>query len=87
MGLKNKIFQKILSPKKMELGISDLQKYQIISFDVFDTLLKRDVRQPTDIFDIMSESVTDSELASNFSTLRKLAEKTARERSKKRRFP
>lgn len=84
MGLKNKIFQKILSPKKMELGISDLQKYQIISFDVFDTLLKRDVRQPTDIFDIMSESVTDSELASNFSTLRKLAEKTARERSKKK---
>ncbi|HFI0536905.1 TPA: HAD family hydrolase [Streptococcus suis] len=84
MGLKNKIFQKILSPKKMKLGISDLQEYQIVSFDVFDTLLKRDVRQPTDIFDIMSESVTDSELASNFSTLRKLAEKTARERSKKK---
>ena len=43
MGLKNKIFQKILSPRKMKLDISDLQEYQIVSFDVFDTLLKRDV--------------------------------------------
>lgn len=87
MGLKNKIFQKILSPRKMKLDISDLQEYQIVSFDVFDTLLKRDVKRPTDIFDVMSENILISELASNFSTLRKLAEKTARERSKKRRFP
>lgn len=84
MGLKNKIFQKILSPRKMKLDISDLQEYQIVSFDVFDTLLKRDVKRPTDIFDVMSENIVISELASNFSTLRKLAEKTARERSKKK---
>ena len=40
-------------------------------------------------FDVMSENIVISELASNFSTLRKLAEKTAREKSKKkkRRFP
>ncbi|HFI0632503.1 TPA: HAD family hydrolase [Streptococcus suis] len=84
MGLKNKIFQKILSPRKMKLDISDLQEYQIVSFDVFDTLLKRDVKQPTDIFDVMSKNIVNSELASNFSTLRQVAEKTARERSKKK---
>lgn len=84
MGLKNKVFQKILSPKKMKLEISDLQKYQIISFDVFDTLLKRDVKHPADIFDIMSEHIVNSKLASNFSTLRQVAEKTARKKSKKK---
>lgn len=84
MGLKNKVFQKILSPKKMKLNNSDLQKYQIISFDVFDTLLKRDVKHPADIFDIMSENIVNSKLASNFSTLRQVAEKTARKNSKKK---
>ena len=31
----------------------------VVSFDVFDTLLKRDVMNPTDVFDIMERNLRE----------------------------
>ena len=69
MSLKSWVFKNILSPKKMKLDIKNVQKYQVVSFDVFDTLLKRDVKLPTDIFDVMAKDIINKELAENFKAL------------------
>lgn len=84
MTLESWILKKVLSPKKMKLDIKDVQKYQVISFDVFDTLLKRDVKLPTDIFDVMAKDIINKELAENFKALRIQAEKNARKDSLKK---
>lgn len=34
-----------------------IEKYEYVSFDIFDTLIKRDVPKPTDIFDILGKKV------------------------------
>lgn len=31
--------------------INQIEKYDIVSFDIFDTLLKRNVKNPTDVFE------------------------------------
>lgn len=84
MSLKSRVLKNVLSPKKMKLSIEDIQKYQVVSFDVFDTLLKRDVKLPTDIFDVIAEGVLNKELADNFKVLRIQAEKNARKCSLKK---
>ena len=84
MSLKSWVFKNILSPKKMKLDIKNVQKYQVVSFDVFDTLLKRDVKLPTDIFDVMAKDIINKELAENFKALRIQAEKNARKYSLKK---
>ena len=33
-----------------------IENYDVITFDIFDTLIKRDCARPTDIFDIVSEN-------------------------------
>ena len=57
-------------------------KYAVISFDIFDTLLKRDVLYPSDVFCIVERvyvSRTGKKL--NFCTMRKKAEKIAKQKS------
>lgn len=39
----------------IEYIIREIDKYSIISFDVFDTLLKRDVYSPQDVFDLVEK--------------------------------
>lgn len=52
----------------------DLTEYDFISFDVFDTLIKRSVPKPTDVFDLISEE-------SGFKRRRIEAERIARQGS------
>ena len=57
-------------------------KYKVISFDIFDTLLKRDVFSPTDVFIIIEREYNrrfGRQL--NFAKIRKDAEKIARGKS------
>lgn len=59
------------------------ESFDIVSFDIFDTLLKRDVMEPIDVFSII-EKKYDSLLQnrkSEYSKKRLLAEKKARESS------
>ena len=35
--------------------IKQIEKYDVVSFDIFDTLLKRNVKKPTDIFRYMEK--------------------------------
>ena len=52
----------------------------IISFDVFDTLLKRDVMNPTDVFDLMERDLRERKklYIHNFADKRREAEQKAR---------
>lgn len=58
-----------------------IDKYQIISFDIFDTLIKRYVQKPEDIFYLV-ENIYDKEkkVKSNFAIKRIKAEEKARKR-------
>lgn len=53
--------------------INTIKKYEVVSFDIFDTLLKRDVSSPTEVFRLIEEKIGE-----NFSELRIQAEKKAR---------
>jgi len=57
-------------------------KYKIVSFDIFDTLLKRDVFFPTDVF-VLVEREYNRRFGQqlNFATIRENAEKVARDKS------
>lgn len=59
-----------------DIKFQDLEKYECVSFDIFDTLLKRDVFKPTDIFSIMEKKVGDE--FPNFKEQRIRAERLAR---------
>lgn len=62
----------------------NLLNYNIISFDIFDTLLKRDVRLPTDVFLLMAKEMEKENIYSvpkNFVKDRVIAEKLARKKS------
>jgi HAD superfamily hydrolase (TIGR01549 family) len=59
-------------------------KYEVVSFDIFDTLLVRPFAKPTDLFRLMGNDVarlTDGAI-DNFLTTRMLAEQTVRDRIK-----
>lgn len=58
--------------------ISKLRGYKAVSFDIFDTLLKRNVEEPTDIFEIVQKECK----IKNFKTRRIEAEKRTRLNSK-----
>lgn len=59
---------------------SYLDKFELISFDVFDTLLVRSVPSSEDVFLIVEEIAKTKEICiSNFSKKRKQAEETAKE--------
>lgn len=51
-----------------------LEKYEFVSFDVFDTLIKRDVSKPTELFEIIEKR----ENITNFYSKRVTAEQKAR---------
>lgn len=55
-----------------------VNKYQVISFDVFDTLIERKVRLPSDIFRITGEQVLGTNYAKSFTKDRIDAESMAR---------
>ena len=62
--------------------VAKLMPYDVISFDIFDTLLYRNVEKPEDVFHLMSAEMG----MSDFSYLRKRAERTARDKKEKASF-
>lgn len=65
---------------KMNL-FNKCRKYNVVSFDIFDTLLKRDVFFPADVFKLVEKKYENSSQLkrSNFSEKRQIAEKKAKE--------
>lgn len=59
--------------------IKRFSEYDIISFDIFDTLIFRPLNAPTDLFEIMAEELC----IPDFKEIRRNAEKVAREKSDK----
>lgn len=59
---------------------SNIDKYPVISFDVFDTLLKRQVSHPTEVFSLVENAYNETAVVpiSNFKELRMNAERKAR---------
>lgn len=55
-----------------------LKSVQIVSFDVFDTLIFRDARLPSDIFDIVGKKVLSANEATGFKAVRIQAEKDSK---------
>lgn len=56
-----------------------IKKHDVVSFDIFDTLLYRTLKHPTDLYDLMQERVFSIVGKSdfNFKSVRKLSEKEA----------
>ena len=73
-GLDQKLSVGTLSIKNIKKGT----KY--VSFDIFDTLIVRDVNKPTDVFRLLEYSTK----IENFAERRVIAEEKAREKSKNR---
>lgn len=62
-----------------------LSTYEYVSFDIFDTLLKRDVQQPSDVFELIERTYNlqhPSNKIQGFRDKRILAESIARKKSK-----
>lgn len=64
-GIRRKAFVDYRNRKIFDFGSigKELQDYDVISFDVFDTLICRTVRHPTDVFDIMEQRTGIPKLA------------------------
>lgn len=62
----------------IDILYSKISKYKYVSFDIFDTLVKRNVNKPKDIFDIIELTVGD-----DFANKRVEAEKIARKNNTK----
>ena len=59
-----------------------IEKYGIVTFDIFDTLLKRDVLHPADVFEIVKRIYKNRYQEDiDFKNIRMKAEKVAREKS------
>ena len=62
-----------------------MKNYDVISFDIFDTLLSRRLAKPQDVFSLMESFLSTQkkwvnwpDLVDNFTVLRVKAEETAR---------
>jgi predicted HAD superfamily hydrolase len=60
------------------------QKYKAISFDIFDTLIRRNVQVPSDIFYLAGKEVLGEQRAKRFKSDRIAAEQKARSQSTKK---
>lgn len=67
----------ILTKEKL---LKQLLKYDVISFDIFDTLITRTIFEPDDIFKLMEEKLVDIKLKDSMLVMRKTAERKAIEK-------
>ena len=74
-----KILYKLFSKEYKDI-YKEIENYKYISFDIFDTLIKRNVEKPTDIFELIPKRY-NKELK-NFKEKRINAEHIARKQSK-----
>ena len=49
--------ERVDNSKKLDEFVSELSKYDVISFDIFDTLIFRPFSDPTDVFYILGEKL------------------------------
>lgn len=65
------------------MNISEYEKYDYISFDIFDTLIKRNINKPTDIFKVIEERYNENNKNKifNFVENRIMAENECRKRT------
>ena len=80
MSIKNAIKKKLNSGSRIDAEVlyEKIRDYNNVSFDIFDTLVKRNVEDPTDIFSIMEKTV-----GADFRNKRIQAERRARAESGK----
>lgn len=71
------LFCKILSVGSTNQILDKVMKYDNISFDIFDTVIKRDINNPSDLFEIIEKKFN----INNFKEKRIYAEKIARKNS------
>ena len=71
-------FDKISTIKNYQDLFHKVKNYEYVSFDIFDTLIKRDVPQPTDLFEVLGYK----ENISNYQQQRIFAEKKASVKNK-----
>ena len=68
--------------KKKSLSLHQFEKkllkYEVISFDIFDTLITRTIYDPDDLFNLMEQKITNVKLHDKFYNMRKKAENEAR---------
>ena len=76
MKITQQVRDKLNSASSIDVSgiISQIEKYDIVSFDIFDTLLKRNVNKPTDVFKYIEKKHNKT----GFCDERIAAEKTAR---------
>lgn len=79
-GLIKKLIYRICAKTDLRI-LPILEKKTIVSFDVFDTLVKRDVEDPSYVFDLMEKElkIGKKTYAEGFSSLRQEMEKKAKE--------
>ena len=63
--------------------IKIIDQYEVISFDIFDTLLLRNVQEPKDIFKILAKYVKDKYKILDFANIRIKAEERSRTEANK----
>ena len=63
--------------------IKIINQYEVISFDIFDTLLLRNVQEPKDIFKILAKYVKDKYKILDFANIRIKAEERSRTEANK----
>lgn len=65
------------------IHIRHIKKYQVVSFDIFDTLIKRSVAKPSDLFEIIEEYCLQVKQSAvpGFAEKRKIAEQRANDRT------
>lgn len=81
-GLKTTICKGFQEYEQIKTAIAS-DKYQVISFDVFDTLILRNVYEPTDLFQFMDDdynTLFDTTAYTRFFLMRINAEKVCRKR-------
>ena len=64
--------------KTFEQLCEEIDKHEVISFDVFDTLIMRDVLRPVDIFGLTAKMTDGKETPEGWQKIRVLAEKMCR---------
>jgi len=67
--------------EELEKLKQEIDKYDTISFDVFDTLLLRNLLSPTDLFYLLDNFVKETYGLDNFHDIRILMEKESREKN------
>ena len=82
-NLLRKMLTQLVKVSDIEMIRKEIDTYPVISFDIFDTLLRREVNNPSDIFTLVEQLYNNSSCISisGFKQMRIIAEHKARKQS------